>query len=517
LWFASIAIVLIVDVPVDLASREPPNGTENAFFSMTAIIVSAGGALIPFAAGSSNGHRANARSKDNKAPTAMKGRGNGMIVREMMAAAVVLVAILGIVLGPSTVVCSATEWSGTSDPIPVGTWWRIDLATLTKGDILLWSWSTYDTLTFRVSLPDGSYQYALSDYDGIVIENTGVYKLEWYNNNWFFEAYVDYWVAAFAPILTVTTPTEGQYFNSPTISVQGYADAYADGVLVGPDALHLREADWSVNDWGVDGVVLNEGQQTILVRSYYLLDWDGYKNHTVDRYVHVTVDTVQPDLAITSPADESFLTSSVDVSWQCSDESGVAQMEVRVDLLGWQAASETSQHFELADGTHTIAVRITDLAGNKIVRNTTFLCDTAVPQVTATTPEMNAKISENDVLLSWSGSDALSGIDHYEVSVDGGAWVDVGSATSHQLDNLDDKWHSVTVKAVDRSGNTAESSVSFGIYTSIWSTNGPYQGIPLFGLIAAIVVGAILFIILYRRKRGATPTPSPQEPPSETQ
>jgi ABC-type Fe3+-siderophore transport system permease subunit len=72
-------------------------------------------------------------------------------------------------------------------------------------------------------------------------------------------------------------------------------------------------------------------------------------------------------------------------------------------------------------------------------------------------------------------------------------------------------WHSVTVKAVDKSGNTATSTVGFGIYTSIWSQNGPYNGIPLYALIAGIVAIVALSLLLWYRKGKS----SPQEPVSE--
>jgi hypothetical protein len=76
-------------------------------------------------------------------------------------------------------------------------------------------------------------------------------------------------------------------------------------------------------------------------------------------------------------------------------------------------------------------------------------------------------------------------------------------------------WHSVTVKALDRTGNYATSTVSFGVYTSVWSTNGPYQGIPLFGVIAAIFIGAVVIVLLVRKRKGGPAVASvPKEEPA---
>jgi hypothetical protein len=170
--------------------------------------------------------------------------------------------------------------------------------------------------------------------------------------------------------------------------------------------------------------------------------------------------------------------------------------------------------YVVEDGTHIIDYYSSDLAGNvETQKSISFKLDSTEPTIAITYPLPDAKISKDSVTIEWSGADYLSGIDHYEVQVDGGNWIPMGTATSYELKGLQDKWYSVTVKAIDKSDNTATSTVGFGIYTSIWSQNGPYQGIPLYALIAVIIVVALLVgYVLIRRRRKQPEPPSGKSP-----
>src|SRR3989442_12289306 len=59
-----------------------------------------------------------------------------------------------------------------------------------------------------------------------------------------------------------------------------------------------------------------------------------------------------------------------------------------------------------------------------------FSIDTVPPVVVITTPTGNPELTNGSMTLAWTGSDAASGIDHYEVRLDSGLPIDVGTATS---------------------------------------------------------------------------------------
>jgi len=89
--------------------------------------------------------------------------------------------------------------------------------------------------------------------------------------------------------------------------------------------------------------------------------------------------------------------------------------------------------------------------------------------VTIIDPEHNGILSNSSVAVSWTGSDNLGGendgVDHYEISVNGGPYRNVGRDTSAELD-LQDGMHIVRIKAFDMLGNERVGLVRFYIDTT---------------------------------------------------
>ena len=71
--------------------------------------------------------------------------------------------------------------------------------------------------------------------------------------------------------------------------------------------------------------------------------------------------------------------------------------------------------------------------------------------------------TENTVTLTFSATDALSGIDHYELSIDGGAYSTQTSPYALDVSSMSDDTHTATVKAIDKAGNEATASTDFYI------------------------------------------------------
>lgn len=90
------------------------------------------------------------------------------------------------------------------------------------------------------------------------------------------------------------------------------------------------------------------------------------------------------------------------------------------------------------------------------------LADATPPQVQVNSPGPGEVVLADYALVTWSASDLDSGIHHYEVRVDAGAWSDVGAETSYNLTGMVGQ-HTITVKAVDKALNPAEASVTFSI------------------------------------------------------
>lgn len=107
--------------------------------------------------------------------------------------------------------------------------------------------------------------------------------------------------------------------------------------------------------------VAGEGSHTV---EYYSIDAAG--NQEASRSITLKVDTLPPEVAITSPArDDRLHTSSVAATWTRSDGgSGISGCTIAVDGGAASPASGTSRVFDgLADGAHRFVLTCSDAAG----------------------------------------------------------------------------------------------------------------------------------------------------------
>ncbi|RLI13601.1 hypothetical protein DRO33_01005, partial [Candidatus Bathyarchaeota archaeon] len=189
--------------------------------------------------------------------------------------------------------------------------------------------------------------------------------------------------------------------------------------------------------------------------------------HVADDDLNVTIQLTVPipTITITRPADGSFVsTSDVLITWMGSDEWGIEHYEFRYRNStydsGWINVGLATSYtiIGLSDGsTYTITVRAFNLAGRSASDAITFTTDFSPPTVQITSPTNGSFSSSLDVTVSWQSSDDY-GIDHFEVSIDYGRWIDVGTTTSYTL-TLADGNHTIVVRAYDYAGNYAEDIV----------------------------------------------------------
>jgi len=118
----------------------------------------------------------------------------------------------------------------------------------------------------------------------------------------------------------------------------------------------------------------------------------------------------------------------------------------------------------LALGNYEWYVNCTDEAGNEgqsTVRHFDVV-DTTPPDVNITFPQNNSYLNTTSVTVEWNGSDDI-GIDHYEIQIDGGSWVNVGTNTNYTFNSLSETSHIVSVRAYDTNNNIGSDTVTFTI------------------------------------------------------
>ncbi len=271
---------------------------------------------------------------------------------------------------------------------------------------------------------------------------------------------VTFTVDATEPSISITSPPNNTIINSSDITISWTGsdnttsiDHYEVQIYGGP---------WT-------DVGTNTTHHFHLVNGTYLVyvkAVDKAGNTAMDS-VTFTTDTANPTISITSPADNAILkTPDVTIEWTGSDiTSGIDRYEIQIDGGPWTQAGTSTNHTltGLPDGTHTVYVKAVDNAGNAGTDSVTFTVDTVAPAISITSPSDNAVLRSSDVSIKWTGSDITSGIDRYEIQIDGGSWTQAGTSTSHIFTGLSDGTHTVHVKAVDKAGNTATDSVTFTV------------------------------------------------------
>jgi hypothetical protein len=102
--------------------------------------------------------------------------------------------------------------------------------------------------------------------------------------------------------------------------------------------------------------------------------------------------------------------------------------------------------------------------------------------------------SSNSVTLTFSATDALAGIDHYELQLDSGSFLAATSPYSLDVSLVADGTHTVTVKAFDRAGNTATAVTSIYLDKTDPTVNvasAKQAGVELLGVSTNAVQGVV--------------------------
>jgi large repetitive protein len=284
-------------------------------------------------------------------------------------------------------------------------------------------------------------------------------------NNWGSPASYSFSLDTVLPTITIDSPADGAIQNSSTVDV-GWT---------GNDALSgIGHYEVQIDS----GSPINVGTST----SYPFVDVpDG--NHIVNvivfdlagnqrnATVSFMVDTTAPAAPdVQGPPAWSNITTP-EFTWTApGNSSGISGYSYSMDSLPDDVIDTTSQSViwpaALADGAHTFYIKACNQANNwGVPASYPFSLDTVQPSVGIISPTDGAIQNTSTVDMSWSGSDALSGIDHYEVQIDSGSPIILGTALSYQFVGVADGSHTLKVTAVDKAGNQNSASVSVVVDT----------------------------------------------------
>lgn len=232
----------------------------------------------------------------------------------------------------------------------------------------------------------------------------------------------------------------------------------------------------------------------------------------VEADASATVDRESPLLTIGNPSGSRWSdATTVNVAWSTAEQgSGVARHLV---VLNGGAAldvgTSTNHTFAgLREGLHEVAVTAIDRAGNTFQVSVGFGVDVTAPSVAIKLPTASQDVLTSDVTVSWTGSDAGSGIERYDIFLDDGAPLGLMTGTAHIFRGVAGGTHTVTVVAVDAAGNSNHATRTFRVNASWVTGGGPTGWLPLTSLVLGILVSVFACSIWWRRTRQLTGGPS---------
>ncbi len=228
-----------------------------------------------------------------------------------------------------------------------------------------------------------------------------------------------------------------------------------------------------------------------------------------------------PDLPVitsTSHPDENkwSLAKKAKLAWDLPPDVTVVRLALdtnpkTVPTTTYDPAITDKEFDSLTQGTMWFHLRYKNDGGWGPTAHRKLMIDTDPPQP-FTLETKDPKEQGGEVTLVFSATDTLSGIDHYEISVDGSNPLKIDHSdvpdSGYILKDQTPGDHSVSVKAFDAAGNSAEAQAKFTIPGTIKTASAATQdetqastNWTLIGFIAMVALSAFLlgFLILERR------------------
>ena len=265
-----------------------------------------------------------------------------------------------------------------------------------------------------------------------------------------------------APTVEITSPINGFNTNANSIRVEWTGSDAESGIA--RYAFQINGGPWIQKGMATfHDIASGHMPYTVTVKAF-----DIASNFATDT-VNFNVDKVAPTVVIDSPAANALIdTDATTIQYTGADiDSGIDHYMLKLDNGAWvDNGLTTSNLYEnLEEGGHTVSVKVYDLAGNDFTTTVGFTIDTFAPDVSISSPYDDQIFNTENITMTWYGSDTTTGLEHFEVRLDGNAWIQKAQLTSHEFSMVDDGYHSIYVRAYDMTGNYESATVHVTIDT----------------------------------------------------
>lgn len=176
-----------------------------------------------------------------------------------------------------------------------------------------------------------------------------------------------------------------------------------------------------------------------------------------------------PTVTITMPANGTYATTAnVQTSWIVNDTGpGIRSVVISVDGGAGVDVTTVSSYTlpGLSDGRHVVQVLATDQSGLTASQSVSLIVDTQPPVVSITSPAADAVVNGTTLLVTWTATDATSGVSRVTLQLDGGPSVTV-QGNNYSVGGLTDGLHHLSLTAVDSAGLSGTVIVAFTVNAS---------------------------------------------------
>ena len=291
-------------------------------------------------------------------------------------------------------------------------------------------------------------------------------------------------MTALAEVTVQVSANPASWTNAPAVSIEFSATGASGG---DPSfCLSVDSSAWTCSvssPYSLDVSALADGEHSVCVRA---TDGDGNVNTACTT---VYVDTTPPN--VLADAIPSSWSSTPILIWSMAwdDASGVCKYEWKLDGLPWGIGADTLtiDPATLADGPHSVGVRVTDCAANRSPElYRTIYADTSKPLVQLAKATQDGGLTnllnggyaiQGTVTITVIASDGPSGlkaIPTVTVTPQGNAPLDItATGTNAGADTFTYTWQvtpatpdgtmALHAAAADRAGNTASADASFNV------------------------------------------------------
>ncbi len=248
-----------------------------------------------------------------------------------------------------------------------------------------------------------------------------------------------------APVLQLTSHQDGQYLNTPQITIAGSADEPLTSVTVNNGAAQIDQA---TTGYSLTGITLAEGENPFTITA---TDRAG---NTVTLNVTLTLDTLPPAIEVTTPVHNSYVNTAQIVVSGTVTELHPSTFRVNDTEVPLTDGAFSLDAFSLTNGINVIRLQAEDLAGNSSTVSVFVTLDITPPTVSISTPVAGSLTNTTPITVIGSANEPII------AATIGGTEAQVtGSSFSLGAFTLSEGTNTIIAEVTDRAGNTGTGSI----------------------------------------------------------